>query len=536
MHGKSNFVAALLFALTCIATSHAQERLCPFDSGDTDALARCLLRPVLRGGNLGRTPATLPAPLGSLVGRTVGVDVDRLRDYLRAHGIAEGDVGGALARDLSRVRFFVIHDTSSPEISAASFPSNIDEPTWPANNLRNWLRSNVPTHVFVNRVGESGTKANFNVVVRGTKYELGRDQPSGQRRNRAVAARGGLFVHIENIQPRRRSRPGTFFDLGPEPGFSRTQLDRLALLYVAASVRAGRWLLPAFHCALDTPIPDAHDDPQSFDTGVWLESLSALLSELGQTADAPRESSTPTGDARPSATPAAPDEFNFPEPTDATRGRRLTLWATFYHVAVANRLEGGRPLLAPDGTSLGVSLSARDWCKAAMEGTVSVVDGAAPVGTFNFAGRGASRQVDCATFYPHVPADKQKALGRARFETAKGPFGTGVRGMILVPYRTIAVDGSQTPIPYGTVVYVPEARGRDVTLPSGRAVKHDGYFFAADTGGLIKGNHVDVFAGMSDRNPFPGFVKSADTGTFTAFVVNDASIADALDRAHSNAR
>lgn len=536
MYRKSNFIAALLFAFTCLATARAQERLCPFDSGDTDALARCLLRPVLRGGNLGRTPATLPAPLDSLIGRTMGVDVERLRGYLRAHGIAESDVGGALARDLPRVRFFVIHDTSSPEISAASFPSNINESTWPANNFRGWLRSNVPTHVFVNRVGESRTKGNFNLVVRGTKYELGRDQPRGPQRNRAMAARGGLFVHIENIQPRRRSRPGTFFDLGPEPGFSRTQLDRLALLYLAASVRAGRWLLPAFHCALDTPIPDAHDDPQNFDTGVWLESLSVLLSELGQTADAPRESLTLTSDARPSTTPDALGEFDFPEPTDATRGRRLALWATFYHVAVANRLEGGQPLIALNGRSLGVSLSARDWCSAAMEGTVSVVDRATPVGTFNYAGRGPSRQVDCAPFYPRVPVDTQRALGRTRFETAKGPFGTGVRGMILVPYRTIAVDSSQTPIPYGTVVYVPEARGKAVTLPSGRVVKHDGYFFAADTGKLIKGNHVDVFGGVSDSNPFPDFVKSRDTGTFTAFVVNDTSVADALNRAHHNAR
>jgi hypothetical protein len=212
----------------------------------------------------------------------MNIDVERLRTYLRAHGIAEGDIGGALTRDLTRARFFVIHDTSSPEITAAAFPTNINDSSWPGNNLNTWVRSAVPTHVFVNRVGESRTKANFTVAVRGTKYELGRDLPRGPQRNRAVAARSGQFVHIEQVQPRRRSRPGTFFDLGPEPGMTQRQLDRLAVLYVAASVRAGRWLLPAFHCALDTPIPDAHDDPQNFDTDVWLGSLRTLLSEVGQ--------------------------------------------------------------------------------------------------------------------------------------------------------------------------------------------------------------------------------------------------------------
>jgi 3D (Asp-Asp-Asp) domain-containing protein len=240
--------------------------------------------------------------------------------------------------------------------------------------------------------------------------------------------------------------------------------------------------------------------------------------------------------ARPTTAADAQSEFSFPEPTEATRGRRLTLWATFYYVATAKKLEGGQPLLAMNGRSLGVSLSARDWCSAAMEGTVSVMDGAAPAGTFNYSGRGPSGQVDCAPFYPHVERGTQKALGRTRFETSGGPFGTGVRGLILVPYRTIAVDSSQTPIPFGTVVYVPEARGKAITLPSGEVVKHDGYFFAADSGKLIKGVHIDVFGGVSTSNPFPGFVKSKETETFTAYIVNDAQIAESLKRTHQGAR
>jgi 3D (Asp-Asp-Asp) domain-containing protein len=108
--------------------------------------------------------------------------------------------------------------------------------------------------------------------------------------------------------------------------------------------------------------------------------------------------------------------------------------------------------------------------------------------------------------------------------------------MVLVPYRTIAVDSSQTPIPFGTVIYIPEARGKEITLPSGEVVKHDGYFFAADSGNLIKGSHIDVFSGVSTSNPFPEFVKSRSTETFTAYVINDSGIAEELNRTHHSAR
>jgi hypothetical protein len=101
-----------------------------------------------------------------------------------------------------------------------------------------------------------------------------------------MAERANQFLHIEMIQPRRKSKPTTFFDLAPTPGMSPKQLERLALLYVAASLRAGRWLLPAFHCAVDTPLPDAHDDPQNFDLDLWLGGLSTLLAELRGTTDA----------------------------------------------------------------------------------------------------------------------------------------------------------------------------------------------------------------------------------------------------------
>jgi hypothetical protein len=61
---------------------------------------------------------------------------------------------------------------------------------------------------------------------------------------------------------------------------------------------------------------------------------------------------------------------------------------------------------------------------------------------------------------------------------------------------------------------------------------HDGYFYTADTGGAIKGNHIDVFGGVFTRNPFPDFIKSDASQTFEAFRINDRAIVGALGVLH----
>ena len=68
--------------------------------------------------------------------------------------------------------------------------------------------------------------------------------------------------------------------IAPEPGFTRAQYRRLAEAYVAASLRAGMWLVPAYHATLDNGLPDGHDDPQNFDLPAWDAELAAVLSQL----------------------------------------------------------------------------------------------------------------------------------------------------------------------------------------------------------------------------------------------------------------
>lgn len=220
--------------------------------------------------------------------------------------------------------------------------------------------------------------------------------------------------------------------------------------------------------------------------------------------------------------------FNFPEPTNASRIKTLPLWATHYNVPRVQNTPSGIPLLDISGNRLGATLSRRDWCDAAVEGTIQVLDDSSVPKTYNFA-RGSTVQVDCSSFFPSLPPAVIQGTNRSRFKLSKGAYGEGTDGLILVPYRTIAVD--RAVIPIGSVIYIPAAKGQQVTLPSGEKVVHDGYFYAADVGGAIKNNHIDVFIGISQQNPFP-LIKSSSNGTFTAFFIKEPQISQALKVLH----
>jgi 3D (Asp-Asp-Asp) domain-containing protein len=227
---------------------------------------------------------------------------------------------------------------------------------------------------------------------------------------------------------------------------------------------------------------------------------------------------------------AAQDTFALPQPDLAT-ARHVRLWATHYNVHAATVDAQGLPLRNPDGTALGPTLSPRDWCLAALEGTVAVTTEAGTT-TYNYAGKAAEAQVDCVQALALDATGKPwaGALGRSRFKRSRGPYGEGAGDVDLVPYRTIAVDPGALPL--GTVVYVPDARGVPVTLPDGTQALHDGYFFAADTGGAIRQTHIDVFCGVAASNCFPGFVHSDAAQTFDAWIVDDAQTADYLSGLH----
>jgi 3D (Asp-Asp-Asp) domain-containing protein len=212
-----------------------------------------------------------------------------------------------------------------------------------------------------------------------------------------------------------------------------------------------------------------------------------------------------------------------------SQARPIDLWATYYLVHQAPSIPNGKPLLDRDGHLLGPLLSDQDWCHAAMEGTVQVNDGRGYLTTYNFAARGETLQVDCAPYFPSMSSDIVAAVSRSRFLVSTAPYGYGTETIPLVPYRTIAVDRSQIPI--GSVIFIPDARGKTVTLPTGDRVVHDGFFYAADVGGAIQGSHIDVFLGTAQRNPF-SFITSSPNAPFRAYLIGDPDIVQALKTLH----
>jgi hypothetical protein len=271
------YQTALVFILfVSMHSAPAAETACPFDearlefAGTPLEQAKCLLRPVSEYGHLGQLLANLPAPLESLIGQPFKLDKDVLQRYLDTCKIDEASIGGAITNVL-RAKYFVIHDTSTPNYHDQPFPANINDPDWRLNNLSRW-RSNAVAHFFVNRLGQSLAGHPLTTPWRATKFETKVLKEKSR----------GLFVHTELVQPRHadpHGRPGND-GIAPIPGFTEAQLDRLALLYVVASAEHGQWMVPAYHATLDAGIPDAHDDPQNFDLDLWAKRMGVLLDSL----------------------------------------------------------------------------------------------------------------------------------------------------------------------------------------------------------------------------------------------------------------
>ena len=80
---------------------------------------------------------------------------------------------------------------------------------------------------------------------------------------------------------------------------------------------------------------------------------------------------------------------------------------------------------------------------------------------------------------------------------AKGIRALDSLGCKVVAMRTLAVDKSV--IPRRTVVFIKETVG----LPMPNGDKHDGYWYASDVGGAIKGNKLDLFSGQGRSSMQP---------------------------------
>jgi hypothetical protein len=258
---------------------------CNFDAeilsfaGSSIEQAACLIRPVSPWAHLGPPIAELPKALADRVSAAVAMpDRAALTALINDTGLAPQFAEG-LNSEVSRARdgdalspmarYFVIHDTSGPKLG--SFPANLNENA-KINSLERFSCSDSweIAHAFINRQGGVFFGHDFSVPWRSTKFE------------RALAfgtSLKGLFLHVEMIQPRRRGRRGGDIS-APTPGFTAAQYQRLALLYTIASVRAGAWLIPAFHAVIDGDIRGGHDDPQNFEVEAFARALDGITEQL----------------------------------------------------------------------------------------------------------------------------------------------------------------------------------------------------------------------------------------------------------------
>ena len=212
-------------------------------------------------------------------------------------------------------------------------------------------------------------------------------------------------------------------------------------------------------------------------------------------------------------------DFTLPPPSDDEGQTLDDLWATHYHLweSVEVPADEGFVVLDADDrpfpAEAPLHLSGRDWCFTALEGSGKVrrLDGGSQM--LNYAAQG-DVHVECDRWL----GARWRSQGRVRFGVATGPYGDGVEDYVLVPFRTIAVDRDQETIPYGRAVFVAAAVGQPFDH-EGRRYAHDGWFFAADTGGAIRDQHLDTFTGATAENTLGHVTGSPNGARFDARVL-----------------
>ncbi len=210
------------------------------------------------------------------------------------------------------------------------------------------------------------------------------------------------------------------------------------------------------------------------------------------------------------------------------KGGKLNLWSTYYYVPTLVNADNGLALLDKNEEPTGFHLNICEWCKAAIEGTVAIKKNE-EIYVLNYAGRSKNLQNDCRNCEKYQSYDGYEKTGKVLWAPTEAQFGLGVKGYHLIPYKTIAVDPNV--IPYGSVIYVPEAEGVAYKNSNGEITKHNGLFFAGDTGSKIIGNHIDVFIGYDTTHSF-SFITSKASDVFTAFLVKNTDIISSLEKQH----
>lgn len=238
-------------------------------SGTVQETTSCLLKKV-RPKGAGADVQTIPPWLLNRVAQPFPHSALQVRAYLEANGVSSSTITDRLAaNDAPSLRYFVIHDTSSPEFQApiSDFPANINDSSWPGNRLAGWVGIAERVNLLISRDGNSRVLRPWGASrsMPATKLEQGSNVPTAR----------AVFAHVENIQPRIKPA-GSWGWRAPEPGLSQLQERRLAEAYIVASLHAGRWLIPAYHFNIDQGMINAHDDPQNMNLVSWVNQIEKI--------------------------------------------------------------------------------------------------------------------------------------------------------------------------------------------------------------------------------------------------------------------
>jgi len=214
-----------------------------------------------------------------------------------------------------------------------------------------------------------------------------------------------------------------------------------------------------------------------------------------------------------------------------TSSLKIEVWATQYYIYNTDVIyqKPGVILKGEGISSLKLSIDTCAFCKAAIEGTMSIIDSAQNRIVLNYGGLNTSPLVDCSKCInnPLLNIDK---LNRTLWIPAKGKFGDGVNGYQLVPFKSIAVDPQFIPI--GSVIYIPALSNRKFAISGTDSLVHDGYFYSVDIGSAIKENHIDIFTGIFSSAFFPEIITSNKNNTFTAYILTNQRMKNRLEIMH----
>lgn len=217
------------------------------------------------------------------------------------------------------------------------------------------------------------------------------------------------------------------------------------------------------------------------------------------------------------ATTQKPDTVLETPGPEVIKGKGITLWSTFYYAPSYKSSNSGYSIRDINGKSLGVKITKKELCNLMLQGS-GYVDGK----IYGWGGVTSKNSTNCTAYY-----SRSMVSGKLKFK--RDNYIRGVKNFKIEPFKSIAVDPKV--IPYESVLFIPDLKGIKYKY-DGKNHVHDGYVKALDTGGAIKGNHIDFYVGPNPggwkdalvdivkKYGFDDFIKSTESGTFKAYIID----------------